>query len=773
MQCMDQSCPAQTADGLDVLVAMKGISYVAADRLAASQIGHAPNPAAAMRRELDRKLLNLWITMCLTPWSVLEHRVASRLEQAGMRASMCTFSGTALNHQKIKQLIAIGVESGATVSDSLLNNPPQSAFAYCVQSVPHTIDRIVIMQKGRDYDIVWNDRKAGFSGLIGLGLGEPKYLAANKMRALELQEKLNRSGYVGEVASAFRDMGSTNDVGMWSLDRPMMQAIYATKEDVLGLDRAITAFAGMERVVQCIPETMLDSAQVRPGVWFRTRRAFIRHLTPPNASRVSADASSLFELTGSRADDALWIMQSFATSGLPHLASDFKRLAENRVIHRERNVVVREAVNEYQLSGPNGDSMVANFVIRPEAMVLFKERNGEVYYRSRLHYGAKVTEVMISQAALEAPKNLKDELVARVVTSSESAESLIVPTVIDLNVMKSKVLPYLRAQTARLPSTDGISSLGWNAHRTAFITPGRIVAMDGVHRIPAIFHPALPALRTFRDVSDWSEAYPPYVHPDCQAVISILLALTVRYYRRCALRPASIKQTSESSRIVERLAAAIGQEVLHEMGHNQRERMDVEGVRGYPFVATGFGQGQLLNANVPYLILTDRGVVLDASVDDSQIEQAGRALQCALVRVVGWCLATGADDFKEVPSADYNTSLMEEGRWLVENVCKLQKWETRSSGFPYLEALLGGIPESQSAKYITLLDGIRLRITIPNGYSGLNDLINEMSSSGWEPELDAAGRVSVTAAVAMPSICAYYGGQPPIEVEDSESATAP
>lgn len=773
-QCLNKSCHGQVAAPLDIVAHSLNLTHVAADALVAPRLGRQADPAGAALRARQRKVLDFWIGVFLSPYTNAERQLSTRFTSRGLGLPAGHMSTVVLGADRMLELMELAQATGASYPDAWDAKPPEAALVYSVQSIPHTIDRLVVVRGKSSPAVIWHQKKAGISGLIGLSPNSRKYLAPDRLRALQLQSRRLNGGVFEEVASVFYDHQVQASSCEWSIDGPLLTAVVGVPDDVVSLQRGISSFPDMESTVDAVAETGLlgISAETHRPSWGAMRRSVIETLTSPTATRLSAASALVFEQTGSRPDDAAALQVKFLRDGRLRLAEDLKRLAANRTIYDERGVTVRETVNEYHIRTPNASSVVANFAVRPESVVIFRDRGGEIYYKSKLFYGKRTADVLVSQMAFESPKNLKEELLGCIITEpTDPADHTLVPTVIDPTVMKVRVLPYLRGQVAYLPSMDGLSRLGWSQDRTEFRAPGITIDLNGRRETQTVFHPALPTLRAFKPVEQWSSTAPETVHKSCQTVISLMLALTVRFFKRCVLRPACVRQTSESARLIEFMARQLGQQTPYELGMNARERSDADGIYGYPFVATGYGRRQLLQASVPYVILTDTGLSIDEGPDATELEEGGRALQFALARVVEWCIATGADEFKEQAHIDFNTSLLREGQWLAENVCKLQPWEQIDNTTSPLVELLSQIPAEETVRRLKVVNSIHLHVDLRDLQVDTPALERELLSLGAEPEF--RGQVVVMlAARVVPSIYGFYGNEPDIAVEDTEPQEA-
>ena len=194
-----------------------------------------------------------------------------------------------------------------------------------------------------------------------------------------------------------------------------------------------------------------------------------------------------------------------------------------------------------------------------------------------------------------------------------------------------------------------------------------------------------------------------------------------------------------------------------------RDATHVDGVNGYPFLASGYGRAQLAKSNLPYVVLTDEGYRVEGSPDVEQIEAGGRALQFALIRVVEWCLATGADDFREIASVDHHVSLMKEGQWLMRNACDLQPWEVSVQSLEGLEPMLSQIPAADTKSRMTLTNGVLLTIDLSGIDWDAAQVTADAASFGAEIGIDG-DTVSAPAAALLPAMARFYGAPPDVSL---------
>jgi hypothetical protein len=669
-------------------------------------------------------------------------------------------SAAILNSVKIKLLIDVAVETGGIVPERWLEEPPETSMAYVVQSNPHTIDRIVVNVGKTTQSIVWHKKRAGLSGLIDTDPGVTHFLSASKTDALMLQKKLRRSGHVPHMISCFYDQYAEFTDGGWLPDDIPVMAVINGTQDIVTIQKTIDQFPGMEDTLTATTESALTdiTPSASHSSWSSLRTTAIKYLCGSSSKRIDSRAASLFEQTGSRPDDAALLVDIFTRDGNLELANDMRRLAENHIIFQDNSCTVRETYNSYRAFTRHGNIEVANFSLRLRSSVIFGDVNSEVYYRGTVGHGNRKTDALISRTALESVKHLQQEL--QVVAAVGDG---VIPTVIDIGQMRSKVMPYLSAQAARLPVIRGINFLGWSPDRKFFQASGLSIDIDGVRQAPTVFHPAVHALRPFREVITWGEVCPE-IHQDAQTLIAMMLALTVRSYKRCVTRPIKVVQSSDALTLLNGIMNAMGQDHILELNANARDaRIQQTGITGYPCVAAGYSNQQIAQSTYTYTILSDEGFRITDEMTAQDGENAGRAAQFALVRLAEWCVATQADEFREIPSTDWHNSLMREGQWLMEHVCRLQPWEVRMQEITAIEQVFGQIPLSQIHERMVLLNGVTLKIDCKGLVADPEKITDECAKIGANCTVENDALL-IPAAPIITSVHRFYGCDPGIKV---------
>lgn len=762
-QCVNAACSHQVSSPLDILArSMFAGDYDAAGVLVRKRLN--VQDAGEQERKSSRAVLDFWLACCSRQTSSEAQQVAGRMSRDGRHILGSRFGATVLDRSMIDDLIAIAGRTGGEFPESWLLSPPMPCAAFVIQSTPHTIDRIVLLRNGPN-EVVWNRRAAGISGLIGLTPGKPRYLAPSFEAALAMQFSLTNTGYLEEVAAVFNDPWKDDIETRWYPETEMLTAVVDDPTDIVKIQSTVDKFRLLGDNLRGLRLRHVNGQVERAATssWDGLRVSYIITRTAHGSKSISAEAARLFEQTGSKMPDAAKIIAHYRDSGQILLADDFQKLAANRIIRRDQRLVVRETSGDYTVTTPYGTTAISNFHLVIRDSVLFRDRT-EVYCRGTLTCGASSYDLVFPRSAVSVKLNrLQEALHTQLVIAGGSISGDLIPTIIDTTQFQRYIIPHLTSQIAHAARIEGVSLLGWSADRKVFHAPGLTITADGRRYEDTVIYPGIAALALFDGVKTWSDSCPQDLPQPCQDVIAMLIALAVRHYRRSIPRPALVLQTSDSVALLEGLTKAMGQRHVFELGQNVRDSTSVDGLHGYPFVASGYGRAQAHKTNVPCVILTDEGYRVEGEIDHSQIDAAGRALQFALVRVAEWCLATGADEFQEVPALDRHTSLMREGQWLITHVCDLEPWEISATRESSLERLFSQIPFADTKGRMHLTDGVTLRVDLSGLEFDADGLSEAFAAIGAKLTIDESS-LTTDAAVLLPALDLFYGQAPELLV---------
>jgi hypothetical protein len=778
-QCCSPSCETQAASPEDLLAKYLG-GYLQAEHFKATELRAEPDEDAAHRRQRERAVLDLWLKFCNTPPTADALQAMNRIQSRGFGIRQSRFNAVVLNAAQTSSLIDLAEDTGADYPDGWRAQRPGVARAFCVQTRPHTIDRIIVISgKGREEEIVWNRYAAGFCSLIGLTPRKPRLVAADLELMLKMQHDLATLGCVEEVASVHLDLFGGDACPRWDVQDHLLTAAprhckrhekteFFGPSDLIRLQRALDQFPGIERSVRgMMIDTVMELQPRHDAIaWASLRRGVIADMLPPYVTQVTPACASVFEQTGTKPEDAIALIDYFKRQDRHQLAHDFELLSLTRVISSDAKSTVKETANDYRVLKGADTTLLANFSLKIYSVVTFRNHNADRYCRATLRCGSAILDVMFPQNLLhDRVQGLEDELQRQLTVADKATEARLMPTVIDVNKFRSYVIPHLRSQAAKAAPVRGVDLLGWSEDRKTFTFPGFAVTMDGVERTSSLLCPSIPVLRKFKAVKlkQWAASCPDGLDRSCQDMVALLLASCVRYFRRCVTKPIQIAQSSDAMTVMERLSAAFGQQEIYTLNQNLREGNRIDGLHGYPLLAAGPRAAASATFQTPFLHLTDQGYVLPTSPDTHQAEAGARAAQHCLKTVVEWCLSTGGDDFREVPSLVHYRSLLREGQWLVENVCRLEEWEVSQTAPTALEHLLEQIPYDAAGRRITLVDGQNLIIDIRGLRRDQDSILREARDMGTLAAIED-DKIMSPAVKLLPAIANYYGQDPDVTV---------
>lgn len=779
LQCLNPTCRIQAASSDDLLAQHYGNHLLAAQALA-TRYKRVPDMARAHMRSAERLVLNTWVKFCTTPPTNEALQIVGKLDRQGFGIRHSRFGAIVLDSQQVKELVTVAMATGAVIPDTWVKNPPGASRAFCVQTIPHTIDRIILMNaSGRCEEIIWRAYAAGVCSLLGLRPGQPRIMAAGMDVALKMQHDLASVGKPEEVASIHLDLYNGGTCPRWEVQEHLLTAVprhcdlhanpsYFGSDDIVRIQHALDQFPGLERSVQCFPIEhimQLSPRQDAPS-WAAMRYAMIAKMIPPSATQMPPAAASIFEQTGTRHEDAVALIARFQKRGRIALAEDIERLSRNRNILTERFMTVKETADDYRVVRGSDSLSLSNFTIRITSNVTFRNHKADRYCQATLQCGRAVMEVIFPQNMLnDRVSALEGELQRQITVADLVSTAGRIPMVVEVTKFRQYIIPYLRKQAAEARPVRGVDILGWSENRKSFTFPGFVATMDGTEVTSQILCPSVPVLSRYKaiDIKYWADSCPPDLDQSCHDLIAMLVASSVRYFRRCVTQPILIAQSSAAMTVLDRISTALGQQEIHALNTNARDGSRVEGVCGYPLLAAGPRNAMPVGSQTPFLHLTDSGYSFTTHPDPIQAEAGGRAAQFCLRRVVDWCLSTGGDAFREIPALTHHRSLLREGRWLIENVCGLTDWTISQQTPTALEQLLAQIPYEMAGRRITLIDGQDLHIDLRDLQRDHDGIVHEARDMGTLVAIEGDKLVS-PAVRLLPAISTYYGQEPDVTV---------
>ena len=777
MQCYNASCKVQAASPEDILAKATG-DYHQAAAYVAKKTNNLVDTDGVRKRTNERAVMDLWLKFCTTPSNAESIKVSNRIQEKGFGIQQSRFGALVINTSQMRELVDLAELTGADYPDSWLENSPGAARAFCVQSKPHTIDRIIIMRhSGRSEEIVWNRYSAGFCSLIGLMPHRPRLLVASIEVALRMQHSLAALGKYEEIASIYTDLwrGDTNP--RWEVNSHLLTAVprFATAQenesfygpkDLIYIQQTLDQFPGIEKSIKAAPIDYVMQMRPRDQVteWSKLRFGILSSTIQVNDTQMNPTAASLFEQLGSRPEDSARLISRCKRQGRLQLASDVERLSLTRIIHQESNMSVKETAADYRLIKGKDTRILANFSLKVAANVSFRNQPDASFCHATLRCGAAEVDVLFPQGLLgDRVQALQDEMQRQMTIQDKTTEAGRLPTIIEVAPLRKYVMPHLRAQVSDAKTVIGVDRLGWSADRKSFTLPGFRISADGRKKTSSLLCPAVPILTNFEAITELAEVCPPSLDKSCQDLVAMILASCVRYFRRCSTKPMTVMQSSDAMTALDSITRGLGQHQVHELNPNMREGNRIDGIHGYPVLAAGPRSMTAASSQPPYFHLTDVGYKLPTSPTQQEAHTAGRAAQYCLQRVVEWCLSTGGDKFAEVNSLDYNRALIREGNWLVTNVVKLDDWEVSQSEPTAIEKLLGQIPYEEAARRMSLVDGTDLMIDVRGLTRDHDAVLQEGKAMGTVIAIENDNLMS-SAVKLLPAISNFYGQAPDVKV---------
>jgi hypothetical protein len=762
-QCSDPACRYSVLSPLDTVAARFGGDHSKAAAFVTDQMEReAVDSEEAAWEATRRRVMDFWIHKCL------RHRTTTQIaaqvaviKDKGWfimpdQTGMAVIAG-----DTISSLILLAAETGAEFPDILMRRQPATAVAMIVQSVPHTIDRIVITTgKGSEWSIVWNPKRVGVVGM--LGMRDNRLVTSDYREALALQRSLSDIGSPMEVSAVFIDRKAPSEKTDWKPDVAPMTTVVGNSSDVITMATFYEAFPKVEEAVLSAHLRQVSGiSKTAPVRWTWMRRSYIAAAIDQGKGEITSAAAHLIEQCNPAREEIAWLIQRYRENGQLELAEDIKRHMDNRVIAKEPKYSVRETASDYLIDYGGSTTSITNFTLQFRHNLIFRESQ-DVFHAGRLTYGRSSIDVVVSAQGLdnlnEMQKTLRQQLYGQHTGLPDK-----LPTIFEPSTMRKHVLPYLKRQVAGLPSKEGFFSMGWTADRSMFVGPGVKITMNGREYGPVPKHPNVAQLRHFADSVDWDVGFSENLPTAARDIVAMILASCARFFVMGVTRPICVQHSPEARHLLTAMFATMGQREIFELNPNLRDPNVNHGVRGYPFLTTGYNAAQSMGAKFGHVLLTDTGYSVSEEIEQEVAEAAGRSLQFSLLRLVEWCLGTEASGFSERPALHYNSSLLREGQWLVENVCELQPWEVSDLGLSNLEGLLSQIPVGEIPKRMAIKDGTTLTADL----AGLDwdreavrrDLQILRSRCDGEGDELVMGAVEI-----LPALETFYGRRPEVAV---------
>ena len=744
-ECSDPTCELRVVGPLDMLAWALHWKYGAAAKLANEKLIREVITKHQVTQQHHRhNVMSTWLKLCHSPAKLSSAMFHHNVLGLGGELSPGQESMCILTEDETAMLVRLACVTGAT-NQGDLRHDCAATLATVTQSVPWHIDKILLSQPNSKATLTWS-RRNGFGGLIGLAGSSGRKFSASPTDATVMQRTL-------------RVLGNGEEIGYWRNEseitvpcrfqsRKIMMLVDSVEQMISGA-KVLRSF-GIERYVRACESkdfSGLSAAAVKPVRWPAARQGQLLKGVG-KASSLTAEAVRLIEAAAPPREEIASMSEFFRTQGKLTLAEEILAHLDNRVISSDGSRTVRETASTYTLETLINKATIANFTIRFSHNVLFSDQS-DLFHAGTMICGRDSIPVVLKGDALGSPKSLEGALQSQF--AARNKKDAMLPVVSDPATFRNHVLPYLKTCTASLGAADGVSALGWSMDRQRYHLPGLMIDMDGRRPGASFFHPHQPALKMFEPELVWPDVCTSEFPKAARDLISMILAQAARYYLRLQMKPLCVNNASGSRSLALALAKALGQKDVYEVNSNVRDTSPTPGVRGYPLLAHGHSYQQAQTSSAAIVLLTDGGYSGTDEDTFGTLETIGRTMQHSLLRVIEWLLETAGEGYVEVPSHDYNYSLLKEGSWLAETVCRMQPWELVDS-HDALDAWLGRHGYEKLCAQMRLTADMRLIIPESMRAPGLENELRLVDDT-----VEDDGELRGSAVTLLPAFSRYFG----------------
>lgn len=690
--CLNDACDVRISSPVDYLSRREGL---AATKTLLSRAGRH-FPESSWETFLNETRVTRWWRKAKNNEAVASQLLINSLKKHGLSVPPGNFCKV-LNATEVRDLFRIGRETGALVPyhDSL----EDAYLAIAYQTLPTCIDRIELISPTNERTfLLWNDYEIGVSGMLDMVPRDETYLFAHPSAALKISTKEKMVGRSMAPFSVTAFDGGDHPKNVWLSSSGDVCLVLRQKPDARTFN--LLARATSRRITACLESSLLsmDYDSSRNLVWPRMKTALVKsHLVSMADDVVDSEAADMLSWMDLDQEDGAKILAFLEKEGKLRLSRDIKEFLSVTEVSKSPQITVKETSRDYIYENSSGEGVIANFVFKPKQNI-FMRATGEVYHRGDVIFGDHRVECTIPSSCLDSPRHLQDAIREEILRSGAQGDAL--PTVVHTTHYRRYISHYLRGKVGRLPSIEGVDSLGWSQDKRRWVAPGKYWTKSAGEVAESYFTPGKEVLRVFCPGHVWDSELILQCDEKARELISVHLAQVVRSYLGCSTGPLFVKNTTASRQLLRAMFQAIGQDQPYELNINARDNIGVDGITGYPLLVSGYTKAQGYSAKFSHTLLGEEGHDVADKKTEQQLRAAATTFQFALTKVVEWCLESKAEGFSEQPAFDRWDSLVREGSWLMRNVCEAQPWEVRVREFKQLETILSGIDKADTSDKI-------------------------------------------------------------------------
>ena len=423
-----------------------------------------------------------------------------------------------------------------------------------------------------------------------------------------------------------------------------------------------------------------DGDQTRPWLDYINHRLNSR-LALGETDKLRKD---LLDLTMSQESWARWL--GFIKDFYPELYVEVTRHSGNEKVYQVRGAEVVETRSGYVIRKKNAaPKLVTNFTVELHKTIFFKD-SPDLFHEGVVRFKSEEYPVRFPHRELHSPRGIESAvLMADAHARSVAGDST--PAIPDRQAAAPVTL-LLGELAQTLRRVEGTLVLGWSPSRDEFVGPSWTVNCHGVHSRETVPHPNVPILNSY-DFRPNKPLAQDTEDLDASTLLSLMVAMTARYYAGRPLAPLIFRATPETQSALKTAFGALGQRKVIMLSYNARGGYKgLESLRGYPALVTGMTIETAEKCNDPVFLLAEVGRELGEFESPVAVTNFIRTY---FPKALAWMLESG-DDLPFFTEGEYEAMLLKEGQAILEaSGCPTLK--AMSTTYPHLKKKLQRTPD--------------------------------------------------------------------------------
>lgn len=485
----------------------------------------------------------------------------------------------------------------------------------------------------------------------------------------------------------------------------------------------------------------------------------LRRSTGPSAFRPFVDMCASMNLNPEIRN--LLIAEMYrAGSGLQ--VETLRATLTRRLLDRDEKASYYESSEGYEAEKKGGAKVrITNFTIRLKKVTGFSALS-ELHYHGDMVVGNLTVPFDVPGSKFDNPSTLEKYLQPlQMLRPGGAASDEVLATVYNTSEFR-KILTWLRVQSARIPRSRGIKTLGWSRRGDLFHAPGAVIDTAGIHE--GITYHAEPDgdHHCFDSAAALSPALPGSVrgiHPVLAEIVSVMLSSVVRFYHGLKVTPLPVANNVRTRAIAMSLFRPFGQTHPLRLTNILPRNLDIN--RGLPCLIAGINELQAAKIQMAGAYFADGGLDL-SGVTEEEADRAGQAMTALVLDTARRILAGGQTGFQEKRSVRPENRMAAEGTNLIRKDY-LPDWPEPGYRYRSVDTVLE--MRAEALVDLSRIDGTATRLSIPepvwNGLVDRTDLVIEL---GLLCSSVSAGKPGAPISVDLGSayhICREFYGEVP------------